>query len=123
MSATRRLANMIFANIHDRKGESILSVRDQNTFAEAAAQEAPHDPHPPVLDPPVQGVSVHYVSPTEDNHYQTARMKHHGIFSDVHSEIGQIIVAMVNAERVAELLEPDRVALTKLIDKTGPPSQ
>ena len=33
-----------------------------------------------------------------------------------------MIVASVNAERIAQLLEPDRVALTKLIDKTGPPS-
>src|SRR5690606_38229127 len=29
-----RLANVIFAPIHDRRGRSILSVRDQNTFAE-----------------------------------------------------------------------------------------
>ena len=35
-----------------------------------------------------------------------------GIFSDVHTEIGQIIVAQVNKERVAELLKPDRVLLS-----------
>jgi len=49
-------------------------------------------------------------------------MKNHGIFSDVHSEVGYIIVADVNKDRIAELVEPDRAALTKLIDKTGPPS-
>jgi isocitrate lyase len=69
-----------------------------------------------------KAVSVHFVSPTEDNQHQAAKMKHHGLFSDVHSEIGHIIVATVNAERVAELLNPDREALTRLIDKTGPPS-
>jgi isocitrate lyase len=67
-------------------------------------------------------VSVHYVSPTEDNSYQAAKMKTHGIFSDVHSEVGHIIVADVNAERIAELLEPDREALRKLIEKTDPPA-
>ena len=30
-----KLANVIFAPIHDRRGRSILSVRDQNTFAES----------------------------------------------------------------------------------------
>jgi isocitrate lyase len=67
-----------------------------------------------------KAASVHYVSPTEDNRYQAQKMKSHGIFSDVHSEVGDIIVAEVSKERIAELLEPDRAALARLIDKTGP---
>jgi len=39
-------------------------------------------------------------------------------FSDVHTEIGQIIVAQSNKERVAELLQPDRVLLLEMIRKT-----
>ena len=61
--------------------------------------------------------SVHYVSPTRDNRYQTAKMKTHGIFSQVNSEIGDIIVATVNADRITELLEPNLKALKKLIEK------
>jgi isocitrate lyase len=61
--------------------------------------------------------SVHYVTPTEDNQYQTEKMKSHGIFSDVQTEVGQIIVADVNRARIAELLAPDRVALGRLIRK------
>jgi isocitrate lyase len=60
---------------------------------------------------------VHYVSPTEDNQYQTAKMQTHGIFLEVHSEVGEIIVAEVNPERIAELLEPDGEALQRLIEK------
>jgi isocitrate lyase len=60
---------------------------------------------------------VHYVSPTEDNQYQAAKMKSHGIFRDVAQEVGQIIVADVDDERVAQLLAPDRTALGKLIRK------
>ena len=60
---------------------------------------------------------MHYVSPTEDNRYQTAKMKDHGIFKEVSSEIGDIIVAEVDGERVAELLEPDMKALKRLISK------
>ena len=36
--------------------------------------------------------SVHYLSPSEDNQYQTAKMKTLGIFSEVNNEIGEIIV-------------------------------
>ena len=60
---------------------------------------------------------VHYVSPTEDNQYQTQKMQAHGIFDGVHTEVGQIIVAGINTARVQALLQPDREALRKLIRK------
>jgi isocitrate lyase len=44
-------------------------------------------------------------------------MKGHGIFKGVNKDVGEIIVADVNADRIAELLEPDRVALQRLIRK------
>jgi hypothetical protein len=53
----------------------------------------------------------------ENNQYQTAKMKSHGLFSDVQTEVGQIIVANVNHARIEELLSADRVALWKLIRK------
>ena len=63
--------------------------------------------------------SVHYVSPTEDNQYQAAKMKAHGLFSDVHDEVGQIIVADVDRGKVEALLAADRAALGRLIRKEG----
>jgi isocitrate lyase len=57
------------------------------------------------------------VTPTEDNKYQTEKMQAHGIFSNVNKDVGEIIVADINAARIAELLEPDRKALQKLIRK------
>jgi isocitrate lyase len=62
--------------------------------------------------------SVHYVTPTEDNEGHATRMKALGIFSWVHTEIGQIIVANVNKECVAELVKPDRTNLLEMINKT-----
>jgi isocitrate lyase len=62
---------------------------------------------------------VHYVTPTEDNLYQTEKMKSHGIFRDVHQEVGEIIVAEVSQPRIAELLAPDHEALQRLIRKEG----
>jgi isocitrate lyase len=61
--------------------------------------------------------SVHYVTPTDDNQYQAAKMRSHGIFRQVNTEVGQIIVAEVNHERIFELLRPDQEALRKLICK------
>jgi isocitrate lyase len=60
---------------------------------------------------------VYYVTPTEDNIYQTEKMKAHGIFRDVYQEVGEIIVGDVNQARIDELLAPDREALRKLISK------
>ena len=61
---------------------------------------------------------MHYLTPTEDNEFQAAKMKSLGIFRAV-NEVGQIIVADVNRERVAELLKPDREALQALIRKSS----
>jgi isocitrate lyase len=115
------LANVIFANIQDRRGRSILSVRDQNTFDTGLRQKRLMSLVHLFLIHRYQAVSVHYVSPTEDNQYQTERMKAHGIFADVKTEVGHIIVADVNAKRITQLLEPDCIALERLIDKTDPP--
>jgi len=60
---------------------------------------------------------VHYVTPTEDNQYQVAKMRSHGIFSEVNTEVGQIIVADVNHRRISEFLAPDQEALRRLIRK------
>jgi isocitrate lyase len=115
-----RMANVVFANIHDRKGRSLLSIRDQNTFDERLRKKRLMDLVHLFLIHRYKAASVHYVSPTEDNRYQAQKMKSHGIFSDVHSEVGDIIVAEVSKERIAQLLEADRAALGRLIDKTGP---
>jgi isocitrate lyase len=64
--------------------------------------------------------AVHYVSPTDDNRYQTQKMKAHGLFSDVHDEVGQIIVADVSAENVKAMLAPDRERLEALIQRRYP---
>ena len=59
--------------------------------------------------------SLHYLTPTEDNRSQTQRMQEFGIFTVVRTEIGQIIVAEVNRERVDELVRPDGRALAEFM--------
>ncbi len=114
-----KLANVVFAYIQDRRGRGILSIRDQNTLAPARKKRLMTVVQLFLIHRYNAG-AVHYVTPTEDNEFQTQRMKSVGIFSDVHTEIGQIIVAQVSKERVAELLQPDRVLLLEIIRKTSP---
>jgi isocitrate lyase len=62
-----------------------------------------------------KGNSVHFVTPSEDNQRQTEGMKARGIFTNVREEVGEIIVADVNAAGIERLLALDRVALRALI--------
>jgi isocitrate lyase len=112
-----KLANVIVDPIRDRHGRSILTVRDQNTFAAKLRKKRLMDIIHLWLIHRFKPEIVYYVTPTEDNIYQTEKMKSHGIFSDVYQEVGEIIVADVNQERIEELLAPDRAALGRLIRK------
>src|SRR6195952_1742062 len=111
------LANVLVDPIKDRHGRSILTVRDQNTFAEALRQKRLMTLVHLWLVHRFKAEAVYYVTPTEDNIYQTEKMKSHGIFSNVHEDVGEIVVADVNQPRIDELLAPDQVALKRLIRK------
>ncbi len=112
-----KVANVVFAPIHDRHGRSILSVRDQNTFDEMLRKKRLMTLVHLFLVHRFKADSVHYVTPTEDNQYQAAKMKGQGLFSEVKTDVGQIIVADVNHARIGELLAADRVELGRLIRK------
>jgi isocitrate lyase len=112
-----QMANVVVDPIKDRHGRSILTVRDQNTFSEKLRQKRLMTLIHLWLVHRFKAEAVYYVTPTEDNIYQTEKMKSHGIFSDVHQEVGEIIVAEVNQPRIDELLAPDREALKRLIAK------
>ncbi len=111
------VANVIFAPIQDRRGRSILSVRDQNTFSDLLRKKRLMSLVHLFLIHRYKATSVHYVTPTEDNQYQTQKMRSHGLFTEVNDEVGHIIVATVNEPRIRELLAGDRVALRQLIRK------
>jgi isocitrate lyase len=115
-----KVANVIFAPIVDRRGRNILSIRDQNTFETALRKKRLMTLNHLFLVHRYKTRSVHYVSPTDDNRYQAQKMKTHGLFSDIHDDVGQIIVADVSAEGVKALLAPDRARLNDLIEKRYP---
>jgi isocitrate lyase len=113
------LANVIFASIADRRGRSILSIRDQNT-APSIRRRRIMTLVQLFLIHRYSARSVHYLTPNEANQLQTERMQDLGIFSMVRAEIGQIIVADVNRERVADLVQSEGGALAELVGKPSP---
>jgi len=112
-----KMANIIFAVLQDRRDRFMLSIRDQNTFNEDFRQKRLMTLVTLFLIHRYKAVSVHYVTPTEDNLHQAEGMRDLGLYEDIQTEIGQIIVALVKAERVKELVKPNSEDLKRLIAK------
>ncbi|MEP6667392.1 MAG: isocitrate lyase [Nocardioidaceae bacterium] len=110
------LADVIFATILDRRGRSILSIRDQHTSPSIRRRRLMTLVQLFLIHRYRAG-SLHYLTPTEDNEAQAQRMQELGIFTMVRTEIGSIIVADVDRERVNELVVPDAEALEELVRK------
>lgn len=110
-------ANVVFASIHDRRGRSILSVRDQNNLDQNFWRKRLMTLVHLYLIYRYKVNSVHFVTPTDDNLHQTNGMKAQGIFSAASQEIGEIIVADVAIEQVKQLVGADRSGIVALIAK------
>ncbi|WP_305883074.1 isocitrate lyase/phosphoenolpyruvate mutase family protein [Conexibacter sp. S30A1] len=105
-----KLANVVFAPIRDRRGETILSVRDQNTFDQTLRRKRLQTLTHLYLLRRYNASSVHYVAPTDDNAAQCERMKALGIYTTVSHEVGAIIVAGVDVATVAAFDDPEAVS-------------
>ncbi|KAA3617025.1 MAG: isocitrate lyase family protein [Calditrichaeota bacterium] len=112
-----KMSDIVFANIQDRRGNNILSVRDQNTLNPDFRMKRFMTLNQIFLMHRYKTNSLHYVTPSDDNKRQTEGMKKLGIFKEVSQEIGDIIVANVDVDKVKELLNEDLVKLKKLIAK------
>src|SRR5271166_2289769 len=112
-----RAANLIFADVQDRHGHKLLSIRDMNTYDPSLQKKRLMTLAHLFLLHRYKAGLVHYLSPTEDNQHQAQKMKRLGIFTNVTTEAELIIVASINAQRIADLLNPDQVVLRKLIAK------
>ena len=94
-----KVADVIFEILQDRKGEKILTVRDENNFDPALRQKRLATLLHLFLIHRYRTDFVHYVSPTEDNLMQTKGMMRLGIYESVNTEVGHIIVTKVNVVR------------------------
>ncbi len=112
----QEVANVVFAHIQDRRGRHILSVRDQSVTPEFRKKRLMSLAQLFLIHR-YKASKVHYVTPTDDNQAQTQGMKRLGLFDEVNTEIGDIIVASVNSARVAELVKSESEALRTLVSK------
>jgi isocitrate lyase len=110
-----KVANIVFATIADRRGRSMLSVRDQNTFDLALRRKRLMTLLHLFLIHRYRASAVHYLTPTDDNRRQGQRMLELGIFKSVNDEVGEIIVADVNVAVVRALVDPAGSELERLI--------
>ncbi|HEY8921382.1 MAG TPA: isocitrate lyase ICL2 [Candidatus Limnocylindria bacterium] len=110
-----KVANIVFATIADRRGRSMLSVRDQNTFDTTLRRKRLMTLLHLFLIHRYRASAVHYLTPTEDNRRQGQRMLELGIFKSVNDEVGEIIVADVDAAVIRALVDPARSELEHLI--------
>ena len=118
-----KMADVIYGSIQDLRGKNIISIRDQNTFNTEFRQKRLMTIIHLFLIHRYKGDSVHYVNPTEDNMKQTQGMKKLGIYSEVNTEVGDIIVAGINTKTLKELLNEDQVELKNLIAKKSSPKK
>jgi isocitrate lyase len=114
-----KLANVVFATLQDRRGRSILSVRDQNTFDTSLRRKRLMTLLHLFLIHRYKAAAIHYLTPTEDNHRQAESLKRLGIFDQTYDEVGEIIVADINSAVVRTLVEPTSAEREKLISKAA----
>ena len=112
------VANLIFTTLRDRNQDSILSVRDQNTHDTSLRRKRLMTLLHLFLVHRYKATQIHYLTPTDDNHAQVESLERLGIFESVSDEVGEIIAAKINADRIKELVDPDGAALTALITKS-----
>jgi isocitrate lyase len=113
------VGDVVFTVIQDRRNRTFLSIRDQNNFRKEYRQKRLMTLMNVFLIHRYRPVSVHYVTPTEDNLRQAEGTKALGIYSQVNTEVGDIIVATVNETFMKSLMRTDGIALKKLILKEG----
>jgi isocitrate lyase len=108
-------ANVIFTNIQDRQGRHILAIRNQGTHNLDYRQKRLMTLAQSFLVLRYKAETIHYLSPTEDNHRAVAGMKKLGFFDGVRDEVGDIIVANVDENFIPNLLMGD----DKIIELIG----
>jgi isocitrate lyase len=113
--AAERLANIVFTTIQDRRGRTILSVRDQNTFDPTLRRKRLMTLLHLFLIHRYRAPSIHYLTPTDDNRRQCERMLEMGILDAVNDEVGDIIVAEVATTMIQKLVRPESEERVRLI--------
>ena len=112
-----KVANIVFSTIQDRRGRTFLSVRDQNTFDDELKRKRLQTLMHLFLIYRYKAASIHYLTPTDDNHRQAESLERLGLFRSTSDEIGEIIVADVDSDTIKALVAPGSDERERLISK------
>lgn len=112
-----KVAEIIFTIMRDREDKVFLFIRNQIIFDTALRRKRLMTILQLYLIHRYKGDVVQYMTPTDDNRHQTEGMKRYGLFGDVIEEVGDIIVANINKELVAELTSHDSEGVHELMLK------
>lgn len=112
----QKIANVIFSSLRDRNKQSILSIRDQNTFNTKYRRKRLMTLLHLFLLNRFKSNLVHYLTPTEDNVKQCEAMSRRGIYENVHEEVGQLIVAEVRIDEIKTYVTNDH-KVKQLLDR------
>lgn len=112
------ISNVVFSSLMDRNKQTILAIRDQNTFDSKYRRKRLMTLLHIFLLNRFKSDVVHYLTPTDDNVKQCEAMANRGIYKDVHEEIGQLIVAEVDTKSVAKYTE-DASSIEELLAISG----
>jgi isocitrate lyase len=111
------VANIVFGQIRDRHGRSIITVRDQNVHDHSLRRKRLSTLLHVFVFHRYKAEYVHYLTPTDDNHRMAANLDQLEIFDGYTEEVGEIIVANIKRSTVKELASSDGVAMQQLITK------
>lgn len=103
----KKVANVVFSTLLDRNKVSILSIRDQNTYESSYRRKRLMTLMHVFLLNRFHSDKVHYLTPTADNVKQCEAMAKRNIYSNVHEEVGNIIVAEVQKDEVAAFVSDE----------------
>ena len=99
-----KVAYVVFDRIQDRNGKVFLSIRNQQTFDLGLRRKRLMALLELFLVHRYKAESVHFVSPTEDSMGHAKSLQELAFFSEVKTEIGDLIVANLNAETIDRLV-------------------
>ncbi len=117
--AETKVAEVVFTILRDREDRVFLFIRNQIIHETDLRRKRLMTLLQLFLIHRYKGDIIQYMTPTDDNRQQTNGMKRFGIFENVTEEIGDIIVAHVDKEATAELVNPKKQGINRLLTKEG----
>ncbi len=104
-----KAANIVFVPMHDRRGETVLSVREQNVFDGVASSSSAMTLSYLYLVHRYQAETVQFINPTPAELAQVRELEGLKVFKGVTNGSDRFLVADVDLARVTELTRKENV--------------